>query len=820
MYATYSPEDNKLRLYSTARLDDETYKQVRAAGFIYAPKQQLFVAPMWTPNRADLLTELCGEIGDEDTSLVDRAEERAERFDDYSDSRRQDAENARAAVASIADNIPLGQPILVGHHSAKHARRDAAKIENGMRRAVNMWETAQYWKSRAAGAIAAAKYKERPDVRARRIKGLESDIRVYRAKFTPDPKQPAILQHRWNDPADAEKVPHCWCAPRGGRGGSWVPVENLPALETHYTRWIQHCEMRLEYERAMLDEQGGTDLLKPKPRSAAASLPLCNYAAPGGLEIENIYRRGEFIHYPQVEMTQAAYAKINGDYKGTRVIGHSHRVRVAMQTSTHTLVCVFLTDFKTHTPPAPQEPAPREPRRIPTPYVAPEPTPQEKHDGNAATLREEIDAMRDQLKAGIQVVTAPQLFPTPPELADRMVEAAEIKEIKDGQRQRILEPSAGTGNLVYAIARAYSLELCELTAVEINDALVTNLASAFSDAQVKHADFLDLTALDLGQFDRIVMNPPFANADDVRHILNALEMLKPGGRLVAICANGPRQQERLRPLVEESGGTWEELDPDTFKESGTSVRAVLLTMDKPSEESEHQHAPGAPEAVRLEESEAELRAVLVDAARLEWGKWDAVKQKNIGEGDIHQAYSGDVIASGKIRGVITVDGQPYTVTGLGRPKDGGEEAHLWPLLTLAQWGAQPVTTYGDMSARCYGTDGDGPSFTYEGIKVKRGKSEFVMGARSGEIVAKAKPETAPAETAPEAQQHANEDDELLPDEDDMDDPDFYEPDDEPEPEWEPLPSPPFFQLDPTPAAPAQQLPLFGWGADATEEELQ
>ena len=73
--ATYSPEDNKLRLYASARLDAETYGRVKAAGFIWAPKQDLFVAPMWTPSREDLLIELAGEIEDEDRSLVDRAEE-------------------------------------------------------------------------------------------------------------------------------------------------------------------------------------------------------------------------------------------------------------------------------------------------------------------------------------------------------------------------------------------------------------------------------------------------------------------------------------------------------------------------------------------------------------------------------------------------------------------------------------------------------------------------------------------------------------------------------------------------------------------------
>lgn len=125
--ATYSPEDNKLRLYASSRLDKETYERVKAAGFKWAPKQELFVAPMWTPSREDLLLELAGEIGDEDKSLVERQEERAERFEDYSESRKADAEAAHKAVHAISDNIPFGQPILVGHHSERRARKDAAR---------------------------------------------------------------------------------------------------------------------------------------------------------------------------------------------------------------------------------------------------------------------------------------------------------------------------------------------------------------------------------------------------------------------------------------------------------------------------------------------------------------------------------------------------------------------------------------------------------------------------------------------------------------------------------------------------------------------
>ena len=85
--ATYSPDDNKLRLSSATRLDRDVYDRVKAAGFSWAPKQDQFIASMWTPARADLCVELAGEIGDEDSSLIDRAEDRADRLDDLVCSR-------------------------------------------------------------------------------------------------------------------------------------------------------------------------------------------------------------------------------------------------------------------------------------------------------------------------------------------------------------------------------------------------------------------------------------------------------------------------------------------------------------------------------------------------------------------------------------------------------------------------------------------------------------------------------------------------------------------------------------------------------------
>jgi tRNA A58 N-methylase Trm61 len=185
------------------------------------------------------------------------------------------------------------------------------------------------------------------------------------------------------------------------------------------------------------------------------------------------------------------------------------------------------------------------------------------------------------LKAGVQIVSAPQLFPTPPDLAARMVDLAFEHGwttqvcAEMNSECRVLEPSAGTGNLLRAIADSCEFEsnLANVVAVEINLNLAHNLGAGFPKSDIRRGDFLTFNG-ELGKFDRIVMNPPFANGADVQHIKHAITFLNPGGKLVAICANGPRQQEHLQPLAD----TWEELPADTFKEQGTGVQTVLLTI--------------------------------------------------------------------------------------------------------------------------------------------------------------------------------------------------------------------------------------------------
>lgn len=620
--ATYSPEDNKLRLYASTRLDAETYERVKAAGFKWAPKQGLFVAPMWTPGRADLLVELCGEIGDEDSSLVERAEQRADRYEGFSVKREADAKRAQKAVHELADGIPFGQPILVGHHSERRARKDAERIENGMRRAVQMWDTADYWQRRAAGALSHAKYLERADVRARRIKKIEADLRKQQrsqaeaVKFLKAWNTEGLTHERALFITNQSHVYACFplaTYPRelpasqyegdmslwSALDGKIITAEQAKSIATRVftrqqaraERWIAHYEMRLTYERAML---GKTGYIEPPKRVGKAALPLLNYA--GTVETRNRYREGTET-YQAMPITRAEYAKIPSDYKGTLVAADgTHRVRTTMgaflnlgsreDTARHSYYVVVLTDAKQHPRPGQDEATDA---RIEAGKAAIEASAAERakvRDHNRAIVRgqaggvtatptpapsEAVAALRGALAAGVQVVTAPTLFPTPAELAGRMVELAAIQA-----GQRLLEPSAGTGALLDAARQAVPGAIT--TAVEFDYRLADRLRARFDD--VRQADFLQC-GQELGQFDRVLMNPPFNDGADIAHIKHAYSMLKPGGVLVAICANGPRQNAQLRPLAEATGGSWETLPVGSFLNAGTNVNTAMLVIRAP-----------------------------------------------------------------------------------------------------------------------------------------------------------------------------------------------------------------------------------------------
>jgi hypothetical protein len=73
----------------------------------------------------------------------ERIEARIERRQEWAAAAEKEQGARFGAAKSIADGIPFGQPILVGHHSEKHARRDQERIWTNMRKGVDAGKRAE-----------------------------------------------------------------------------------------------------------------------------------------------------------------------------------------------------------------------------------------------------------------------------------------------------------------------------------------------------------------------------------------------------------------------------------------------------------------------------------------------------------------------------------------------------------------------------------------------------------------------------------------------------------------------------------------------------
>ena len=154
-----------------------------------------------------------------------------------------------------------------------------------------------------------------------------------------------------------------------------------------------------------------------------------------------------------------------------------------------------------------------------------------------------------------------QFYPTPPELAARVVAMADIKP-----GMSVLEPSAGQGGLADLMPGCLCVE-----AAQLNFRVLTAKGH-----RALHVDFLEWAA-NWGaaeKFDRAVMNPPFDQGRWMTHVEAAAKLVANGGRLVAILPSGASKRLNL-------GDGWKcsWLGPLENQFPGVSVDVVILTAD-------------------------------------------------------------------------------------------------------------------------------------------------------------------------------------------------------------------------------------------------
>jgi hypothetical protein len=182
-------------------------------------------------------------------------------------------------------------------------------------------------------------------------------------------------------------------------------------------------------------------------------------------------------------------------------------------------------------------------------------------------------------------------FPTPAGVASRMIEAADIKP-----GMAVLEPSAGMGHIAEQIrAAGADPDVAELS----HDRRALLEAKGFN---VVGNDFLQLPVTGK-TYDRIIMNPPFSDRRDVEHVQHAYNLLKPGGRLVAIMGEGSffgsdKRATSFRDWLDSVGGGSEKLGPGTFTDPAlpvtTGANARMVVIHKPGGEPMEKARSSAP----------------------------------------------------------------------------------------------------------------------------------------------------------------------------------------------------------------------------------
>jgi hypothetical protein len=128
----------------------------------------------------------------------ERREAKAERLREWADKRELRADAARERADRLSGMIPMGQPILVGHHSEKRHRKDLDRIQGGTIAAIENGRKAESFRSRADNievAAGRAIYGDDPDAIERlteRIAALEAErdtVKAANAAYRKEHKQ-------------------------------------------------------------------------------------------------------------------------------------------------------------------------------------------------------------------------------------------------------------------------------------------------------------------------------------------------------------------------------------------------------------------------------------------------------------------------------------------------------------------------------------------------------------------------------------------------------------------------------------------------------
>lgn len=183
--------------------------------------------------------------------------------------------------------------------------------------------------------------------------------------------------------------------------------------------------------------------------------------------------------------------------------------------------------------------------------------------------REKIAELTD---SGKLVVKKDGYFPTPPAVVELMIQSAHLEKW-----HIVLEPSAGVGHIADLVRPLVR----EVYVIELDKQRRDTLAG--KGYKFVGENFLHFTTANV--YDRIIMNPPFEDGQDVEHVEHAFDLLPTDGICVAIMSEGiefrqDSKYKNFRDDILSHYGYSAKLPKASFKDSGTMVNARLVVLKK------------------------------------------------------------------------------------------------------------------------------------------------------------------------------------------------------------------------------------------------
>lgn len=168
-----------------------------------------------------------------------------------------------------------------------------------------------------------------------------------------------------------------------------------------------------------------------------------------------------------------------------------------------------------------------------------------------------------------------QFYPTPLPVVTQL-----LSMLYERKGARVLEPSAGTGNIARALVeRGYVVD-----AVEIDPDRVGQL-SQIPGVTALPGNFLRMALQPV--YDCVVMNPPFYGTHWMEHVVHAFDALAPGGTLLAVLPITAEIGESKKHVAFRKWAMqyscygrlkFYSLPAESFAESGTRINTTILSI--------------------------------------------------------------------------------------------------------------------------------------------------------------------------------------------------------------------------------------------------